>query len=87
MKPQKYRINAIFEQINDPKTVEQIKALVCWRLRIWHTTFYRKVYAKIDDYEQDRTFDYHDMVTICRTMNDIVTFDPPLTLKDLYYQP
>lgn len=84
VKPQKYRINAIFEQIDDPKIVEQIKALICWRLKIWHTTFYRKVYSYEDDFEEDRTFAYHEMVTICRTINDIVTFEPPLRLNDLY---
>ncbi|MCB0837791.1 MAG: hypothetical protein KDE26_16185 [Bacteroidetes bacterium] len=85
MKPQKYRINIIFQQIGDTKISELIKALICWRLRIWHTTLYRKMDAGVDDHRPERTFMHHEMVTICQVFNELYPFDPPLELEDFYH--
>ena len=87
MKPLKYTIHIIFEQIDDRKIIEQIKALICWRLKIWHTTLHRKIDAAIDDPRPERTFKHHEMVTICQTLNELYPFDPPLELADLYAPP
>ena len=80
----KYRIVEHLEALSDPRKAEWIKALICWRLRIWHTTLYRKIYAKVGDHRSDRKFTFQEMQVVWSVFDEILGTEWSLSIYDLY---
>lgn len=81
--PLKYRLADRLEALQDPQRAEYIKALICWRLRIWHTTLHRKMFASYQDVGKDRTFSVSELLTVYQVFNEIAPDKPLRHLHDL----